>query len=240
MSNKVTTRRVPAPTASIHQLPVRLEGPTLDYEEDDFNGDMVLPPENNVSGVENIADRVQSTQNRLSQLRAEAESLEREKVQFEELSRKQLEFMQGRTDMVEKLNRSVTMLERESYEAQKKAEQMTVLKDMFQHHLVNVQSLTPEKWNPADLPHDLNRALSMIEDAREEYEKGMSRVQMLTTVASVVSHAGSRSNQGTVRSAMPVEISRDSFLRWAFVGAAFALPMAVAAATLWLLAGLFR
>ena len=236
-TTKATTRRAPATqSASVHQLPVRLESPDLEYEDDLHDG-LVLPSDS-MSGVENIADRVQSTQNRLSQLRAEAEALELEKQQFEELSRKQHDFMQGRTDMVEKLNRSVTMLERESYESQKRAEHMIVLRESFQHHLDLVQTLTPEKWNPADLQHDLNRALSMIEDAREEYEKGMSRVQMLTNAAPAP--AARTAAQGAVRSAMPVEISRESFLRWAFVGAAFALPMATAAGVLWLIAGLFR
>ena len=95
-------------------------------ELEEAQDELVLPADSMSLAPENLAERVQTTQDRLTKLRAEAEALEREKLQFEELSRKQRDFMQGRTEMAEKLNRSIAMLDRETYEAQKRVEQLLV------------------------------------------------------------------------------------------------------------------
>jgi hypothetical protein len=185
---------------------------------------------------ENLAERVQTTQQRLTLLRAEADALEREKLQFEELSRKQTDFMQGRSEMAEKLSRSIAMLDRETYEAQKRVEQLLVIKDNFHQHLDVVDSINPEQWNPQDLQHELTRSLGIIEDAREEYRKAIARVQMLTNApapAMVASPTTApqgmmRESAGSRTGGLPIEISRQAFRVWAFCGAAFTLPLIVA------------
>ena len=203
--------------------------------EDDTHDDLVLPADSMSLAPENLAERVQTTQQRLTVLRAEAESLEREKLQFEELSRKQKDFMQGRGEMAGKLGRSIAMLERETYEAQKRVEQLLVIKDSFHQHLDVVESLNPEQWNPQELQHDLTRALGIIEDARADYQKAMARVQMLTgaqTSSVQAAPAASSANQSRESASnritgLPMEISRSAFRTWAFCGAAFTLPLAV-------------
>lgn len=151
----------------------------MDYLDDDGD-ELVLPAEPMGNGSD-LEERVQTTQHRLAQLRQEAEALEQEKLRFEELSRQQKEFMHGRTEMGEKLTRALAHLDRETYEAQRRVEQLLVIKDTFNHHLDVIDSLNPEQWNSQDLRHDLGRALGMIEEAREEYIKGSSRVHLLTT-----------------------------------------------------------
>lgn len=201
--------------------------------EDDGQEELVLPAENMALAPEHLAERVQTTQHRLTMLRAEAEALEREKQQFEELSRKQREFMQGRAEMAERLSRSIAMLDRETYEAQKRVEQLLVIKDSFHQHLDIVDSLNPEQWDPKELQHDLTRALGMIEDAREEYAKGVARVQMLThTTVAALPATPAATVPGMVRESashqapgLPVEISRKAFRTWVFCGAAFTLPL---------------
>jgi len=129
------------------------------------------------------------------------------------------------------------MLDRETYEAQKRVEQLLVIKDSFHQHLDVVESLNPEQWNPQELHHDLTRALGIIEDAREEYVKAIARVQMLTgPAAPAMSAAQAVSPVSQAREAasnriigVPVEISRSAFRTWAFCGAAFTLPLGVIA-----------
>jgi len=230
-----TTRRV-VPTASHEAIQYSsLTGYRQDPEE--AQDELVLPADSMSLAPENLAERVQTTQDRLTKLRAEAEALEREKLQFEELSRKQRDFMQGRTEMAEKLNRSIAMLDRETYEAQKRVEQLLVIKDSFHQHLDVVDSLNPEQWNPKELQHDLTRALGIIEDAREEYQKSMARVQMLTnaphagvSVTPTVAVSGQSGEISSGRSpGFSIEISRSAFRAWAFCGAAFTLPLIVTA-----------
>ena len=231
-----TSRRVVSVTPSNHEASAYSSGGGFHQSyDDDSRDDLVLPADSMSLAPENLAERVQTTQQRLSELRIEAEALEREKLQFEELSRKQKEFMQGRAEMAEKLGRSIAMLDRETYEAQKRVEQLLVIKDSFHQHLDVVESLNPEQWNPQELQHDLTRALGIIEDAREEYVKAVARVQMLTgSVAPAMPAAAAASSANHAREAaanrvagLPVEMSRRAFRMWAFCGAAFTLPLAV-------------
>lgn len=188
------------PTTSRHAAPLhtsnhREETFHMDYLEDE--GDELVLPAESMGNGHDLEERVQTTQHRLAQLRQEAEALEQEKLRFEELSRQQKEFMHGRTEMGEKLTRALAHLDRETYEAQRRVEQLLVIKDTFNHHLDVIDSLNPEQWNSQDLRHDLGRALGMIEEAREEYIKGSSRVHLLTTGTASAPAANGQTSAGT-------------------------------------------
>lgn len=213
---------------------------TFHMDGPDFEGgELILPGEAMTAAGEDLEERVQTTQNRLAQLRMEADALEREKQQFEELSRQQKDFMQGRADIGDKLTRALSHLDRETYEAQKRVEQLLVIKDTFNHHLDVIDSLNPEQWNPHDLRQDLSRALGMIEDARDEYISCSARIQQLTSVgmpaaagAGAASHpvaaAGAPALESRFenRSAMPMgSFNRDTFRHWLFCGLAFTTPV---------------
>lgn len=232
MTRTTTRRTVPATTAAPEGHYYQVDHQDDPIYQDAAHDDLVLPADGMSLAPENLAERVQTTQQRLSMLRAEAEALEREKQQFEELSRKQREFMTGRTEMAEKLSRAIAMLDRESYEAQKRVEQLLVIKDGFHQHLDVVDSLNPEQWNPTELQHDLTRALGIIEDAREEYQKAITRVQMLVNAPAPASApapaaAVSAAPEPAAHrfAGLPLEISRKSFRTWAFCGAAFTAPL---------------
>jgi len=240
MTTTPARRSITAP-ATAYDASAR-QGMSAGY--DDEQDDLVLPGESMSLAPDNLAERVQTTQQRLSALRMEAEALEREKQRMEELSRKQREFMGGRAEMSEKLGRAIAMLDRESYEAQKRVEQLLVIKDGFHQHLELMQTMNPEEWDPQALPQDLSRAIGVIEDAREEYTKAMARVVLLTNASPGSVSAATAAVVTPVRDfaaprgGMPVEISREAFRSWAFCGAAFSLPLIVLAA-LYLLVRLF-
>jgi hypothetical protein len=226
-SNRIAS--IGASTAPASTADTRAKGVSeYGYLEDD--DEFVLPPDTSHLGSEAFEERVQTTQNRLSQLRAEAETLEREKQQFEELSRKQKDFMVGRTEVTEKLSRALALLDRETYETQKRVEQLLVIKDGFNHHLDVVESLNPEQWNHQSLGHELTRAIGLIDDARADYQKSMPKVQASPSgSAPEAAEASAVPVDGALRvsAGLPVEISREAFGRWAFCGAAFTLPLAV-------------
>ncbi len=231
-----TTSRQASP---IHPSNHREETFHMDYLEDD--GDGLVLPADTMSHGSDLEERVQTTQHRLSQLRQEAEALEQEKLRFEELSRQQKEFMQGRVEMGEKLTKALTHLDRETYEAQRRVEQLLVIKDTFNHHLDVIDSLNPEQWNPSDLRHDLGRALGMIDEAREEYIKGSSRIHLLTAGATSQNQpaapAPSPSTATAERtlssimapSSLPVTLNKDTFRFWLFCGLGFTVPLAATA-----------
>lgn len=176
---------------------------------------------------ENMDQRVLLAQERLSRLRREADDIEREKLALEELRIKQQGFMQGRVEMEERLSRATAILDREIVDTRRKVEQMLVMRDGFAEHLDAVQALSPEEWNRTNLHSELSRALAVIEDARLEYDRNMTRLQSFTQVPVVAESPSVRSESPSAHARMPVGITKEAFRQWAFYGLAFSAPALV-------------
>src|SRR3954466_2906876 len=130
---------------------------------------------------EHLDSQVQKAQEQLVQLRRQADQIEKQKRELEELSRRQEELERGRAEMTDKLSRSLVILEREGYDSQKKLEQIRVTHESFTQHLQLLESIDPKSWNPADLPKELSRALSTVDDARTEFSQQRSRLDAAAT-----------------------------------------------------------
>src|SRR3977135_234583 len=68
---------------------------------------------------EHLDSQVQKAQEQLIQLKRQQDQIEKQKRELEELSRRQEELERGRTEMMDKLTRSLVVLEREAEQAQK-------------------------------------------------------------------------------------------------------------------------
>src|SRR5439155_6734150 len=123
-----------------------------------------------------LGSQVQKAQEQLLQLRRQQEQIEKQKRELEELSRRQEELERGRAEMTDKLSRSLVILEREGYDSQKKLEQIRVTHESFTQHLQLLESIDPKSWNPGELPKELSRALSTVDDARAEFSQQRSRI----------------------------------------------------------------
>src|SRR4051795_4061824 len=126
---------------------------------------------------EHLDSQVQKAQEQLLQLKRQSEQIEKQKRELEELSRRQEELERGRTEMTDKLTRSLVILEREGYDSQKKLEQIRVTHESFTQHLQLLEAIEPKSWNPGDLPKELSRALSTVDDARAEFSQQRSRLE---------------------------------------------------------------
>src|SRR3979490_2969090 len=73
---------------------------------------------------EMLDSQVQRAQEQLLQLKRQQEQIEKQKRELEELSRKQEELEKGRSEMIDKLSRSLVVIERETYEAERRVEQL--------------------------------------------------------------------------------------------------------------------
>src|SRR5947199_3136620 len=133
--------------------------------------------ENEALAPEHLESQVQKAQEQLHQLKRQQEQIEKQKRELEELSRRQEELDRGRAEMTDKLTRSLVVLEREAYNAQKRLEQIRATRESFGQHLELIEAIDPKSWNPADLHKELSRALSAIDDARTEYSEQRSRLQ---------------------------------------------------------------
>jgi hypothetical protein len=125
---------------------------------------------------EQIDTQVQRAQEQLLQLKRQQEFIEKQKRELEELGRKQEDLEKGRADMIEKISRSLVVIERETYEAEKRVEQLRTADLAFKQHLGILERINPKSWAPADLHKELSKSLSFVDDARSEYTKSLSKI----------------------------------------------------------------
>src|SRR5882672_4191602 len=178
-----------------------------------------LNEDDNVS-TEHLDSQVQKAQEQLLLLKRQQEQIEKQKRELEELSRKQEELEQSRADMTDKLTRSLVVLEREAYDAQKRLEQLRAMRESFGQHLELIEAIDPKSWNPSDLHKELSRALSTVDEARSVYNEQRSRLQA----------AGGSEGDASLRDVgTDAYESSDgrSFTQWLQIGVALTLPLII-------------
>src|ERR1700737_4939524 len=82
---------------------------------------------------EHLDSQVQKAQEQLLQLKRQQEQIEKQKRELEELSRKQEELERGRAEISDKLTRSLVVLEREAYDAQKRSGHLRATRECLAH-----------------------------------------------------------------------------------------------------------
>jgi vacuolar-type H+-ATPase subunit I/STV1 len=133
-------------------------------------------PDGQPPSPEMLDSQVQRAQEQLLNLKRQQEHLEKQKRELEELSRKQEELEKGRSDMIDKLSRSLVVIERQTYETEKRVEQLRGTHSAFAQHLDTLERINPKSWSNADLHKELSKALSSVDDARAEYSKSLSKI----------------------------------------------------------------
>jgi chromosome segregation ATPase len=167
-----------------------------------------------------LGDKVQQVRAELESLKQKQEEIEREKARLEELKRRQDSLEQGRSDMLDKLTRALVVVQRETEESQKRVEQMHAIYASFSQHLRQLEDINARSWSPQDLPRELSKALSSVEDARAEYIKSQAKLSVDTSSEITPS--------SMMESDYPVEEER-SFVYWLRSGFAFTLPLQIIA-----------
>ena len=168
---------------------------------------------------EHLDSQVQKAQEQLLQLKRQQEQIEKQKRELEELSRRQEELEHGRTEMTDKLTRSLVVLEREAYEVQRRLEQLRATRESFGQHLELIEAIDPKSWNPNDLHKELSRALSTVEDARTEFDQQRSRLQ-------AGEHTGDVALPQATADLGEMNGGR-SLLQWIQIGFALTLPLII-------------
>lgn len=176
-------------------------------------------------GGEHIDEQVQRAQEQLLQLKRQQEVIEKQKRELEELARRQEQLEQGRAEMVEQFTRALVVLERETYDAQKRVEQLKATNEAFLQHLGMLEAINPKSWDNADINKELNKALSAVDDARAEYARSRAVINADTgeevlapANAEAAVYAGGVYGMGA-----PVQ----DFNYWLKSGFAFTLPLLV-------------
>jgi DNA repair exonuclease SbcCD ATPase subunit len=182
------------------------------------------------ASLDDVDHKVKAAQEQLLQLRMQQEEIERQKHQLETLRVKQERFVAGKRDLLEKLGRSVSHVERELYDTQKRVEELSLTQDDFRRHLDILKSLQPEKWHRSQVDEELDQALAAIQDAEADYSKGTRRLESLRSVevvpvTSVMNHQMGSSEESISDQTMTLSSPTREMMIWMRRGFAFTLPL---------------
>lgn len=171
--------------------------------------------------AEDLGEEVQKTNTELEKLKRQLEDIEKQKVRLEELRRRQEELETGKSEMLDKLTRSLVTVQRESEESQKRLEQLNAIHNSFTQHLRYIDSINPKLWSTTELPRELSKAISAVEDARADYAKAQAKI-----AAEIAPEAASpiASSVGAAYEDYPAYEER-GFKYWLISGFAFTIPL---------------
>jgi len=185
--------------------------------------DLDLPePEQDTAAL--LDSQVQKAQEQLLHLKRQAEQVERQKRELEDLSQRQEELERGRNEIIEKLARSLVVIERESIEAERRVELLATTHRAFTEHLDVLEAINPKNWPSTDLARELSKAQSDVDDARIVYAKNRAKIE--SAPAEDASSLHSASSYATESS------EPQGFLYWFNAGFAFTLPLVLILAIL--------
>lgn len=129
---------------------------------------------------EEVEAKVGEMQNKLAELKRAQQELERERASLEEIRRRQMEFTTSRQEMVQHLTRGVGLLEEAEFNTRRDAEQMAKELVELREALVKVQSIQEQTWTKDNLNVELTRALTIVENARMEWNAARLKFPQLT------------------------------------------------------------
>ena len=174
---------------------------------------------------EELETRVGETHQKLAELKRAQEALERERAALEEARRRRTELHQGHEEMLQHLTRGVGLLEEAEAKARREAEHMARTLEGFRDALAKVQSIREESWTEDNWSAELTRALTILENARMEWNSARLRWPLLDGAASG-EPVTSRDNPPPA----PPGLESLGFLQLVRIGLAFTLPVTILAA----------
>lgn len=201
-----------------------------DFVDDDFHAARKSPFAGSASGGtgrpptrEELDSRVGETQQRLLELKRAQEELERERAGLEEARRRRTEFQTGREEMLQNLTRGVGFLEESEFNSRRDAEQMARTLGELRDALTKVQSIHDETWTQENYNVELTRALTVIDNARMEWNAARLKWSLLNGPPAV-EEAGPSDEKPAVAS-----LESLGFLQLCRLGLALTWPLALVA-----------
>ena len=169
-----------------------------------------------------LSRKVGGAMGEIEQLRLKQRELEQEKEQLQQMAKRQEEYEKGKREMMEKLSRSIVLLEKEREQAVRMVELLGETRERFQEQWQGLEHIREEKWPESRYKEALDSALAQVEAAQTIYRKALARIE-----------AGSwhKSAENAVvplqKSAAGTGMPR-SFWFWLKVGVAVTLPLIAA------------
>ena len=176
--------------------------------------------------ADEFEEQVAEAQEQLETLRRQQEEIERQKAELEQLRIKQAEFQRGRVEMIENLQHSLDVFERETFEAEQKVEQFGRAREAFGRHLQNIANLRPETWSRSDLKTELDHACLVVSEGREEYERTLAHLDTIAADLPPSMPTFGAVEPASPEAALPAPAGEPKdFSYWLRSGLAFTLPI---------------
>lgn len=171
---------------------------------------------------EDFSEQLNEAEEELLALRQREEEAKRRKQEIEELRRKQERFLKGRVEVSGRLEKALSRLDRETFQAKKRLEMVAHVKDSFTDHLQTIDALKPETWPRERLLSELVKATAELEAADQEYFEAMAQLGLRMRPL-----GDEEEEEGMVQAARDdLDTPRERFIHWLLVGCAVSLPFA--------------
>jgi hypothetical protein len=179
---------------------------------------------NRAPSREEVDNKVGETQQKLAELKRIQEQLERERSALEETRRRQMEFQTGRQETIQNLTRGVGLLVEAEFAARRDAGQMAKSLADMKEALAKVEATSEQSWTKENFNVELTRALTVIENARMEWNTARLKFPVLSGVV-----PGADSKTGEDGKPAQSLLAGQSFVGLCKLGLALTWPLAVIA-----------
>jgi phage terminase Nu1 subunit (DNA packaging protein) len=207
---------------TLYRHQIKVGSRQLELASDNFVGDSVLS--------DDYEEQLRESQARLQKLQAEQQELERLARELEELNAQKKIFFSSQVEISEKLSNAVTLMDRELLAMRTELHELEQCRHLFDNRLKKIAKYDPETWTRENLKANLDKAISAIDEASDEYEEA---ARHFATMRSGEIFGTSKRRSASVRS-----IEDSEFLSQLKNGFAFNLPivaLAIAAMILYVL-----
>jgi vacuolar-type H+-ATPase subunit I/STV1 len=126
---------------------------------------------------EEMSSQVATAIQEIERLRMRQEELEREKNALEELTRKQDQYERDKMDIIEKLERTVVVMEKEESQAARMVELLSESRSRFKNTLTEIRAIDEDAWTDQNFNEELNKSAALIENARMDYKKSLAKIE---------------------------------------------------------------
>ena len=120
-----------------------------------------------------VADSVQE----LDRLRTRQEEIERKRRELEEQRGKQDNYESSKRELMDRLNQSLIMMEKEEIKSDRLLEMLRSSRVEFKAMLNEIEGLNEDGWSDGDIREELNRALVILDEARIQYNKTITKIE---------------------------------------------------------------
>lgn len=137
------------------------------------------PPADNDIHQLRTKEELKEANYEMIKLRQREADIQKQITNLEETERRQAEYHASREEMEKALTRGITILNEETIQAKRNAKQLEDTLQTFSEMLDKIKYLNHDAWTEKEYSSELTKALSLLENARMEWNSARIRISSL-------------------------------------------------------------